>query len=95
MKPLVRLWAVCAIGVALLFALRGAWAPALACFLLSPAPAWVLAQGSADQRRMSVTWLAGVAIVVALAVALFVAIVSMGGLPPVHEWRGALAGAAR
>jgi len=91
MKPLVRLWAVCAIGVALLFALRGAWAPALACFLLSPAPAWVLAQGSADQRRMSATWLAGVA----LAVALFVAIVSMGGLPPVHEWRGALAGAAR
>ena len=95
MKPLVRLWAVCAIGVALLFALRGAWAPALACFLLSPAPAWVLAQGSADHRRVSATWLAGVAIVVALAVALFVAIVSMGGLPPVHEWRGTPAGVSR
>ena len=90
MKPLVRLWAVCAIGVALLFALRGAWAPALACFLLSPAPAWVLAQGSADPRRASATWLAGTAIVVAL----FVAIVSMGGLPPVHEWRGAPSRAA-
>jgi hypothetical protein len=55
----------------------------------------VLAQGSADARHASATWLAGLAIVVALAVALFVAIVSMGGLPPVHEWRGALAGAAR
>ena len=95
MKPLVRLWAVCAIGVALLFALRGAWVPALACFLLSPAPAWVLAQGSAEQRRMSTAWLTAVAIGAALVVALFVAIVSTGGLPPVHEWRGALAGAAR
>ena len=95
MHPLVRLWALCATGVALLLALRGAWVPALACFLLSPAPAWVLAQGSADHRRASARWLAGIAIVIAIALALFVAIVSMGGLPPVHEWRGALAGAAR
>jgi hypothetical protein len=95
MHPLIRLWALCATCVALLLALRGAWAPALACFLLSPAPAWVLAQGSADRRHVSATWLLGLALVVALAVALFVAIVSMGGLPPVHEWRGALAGAAR
>jgi hypothetical protein len=95
MHPLVRLWALCATCVALLLALRGAWALALACFLLSPAPAWVLAQGSADARHVSATWLAGIAIVVVLAAALFVAIVSMGGLPPVHEWRGALAGAAR
>lgn len=95
MHPLVRLWALCATAVALLLALRGAWAPALACFLLSPAPAWVLAQGSADHRRMSATWLAGVAIAVALAVALFVAIVSLGGLPPVHEWRGTPAGVSR
>ena len=95
MHPLVRLWALSATCVALLLALRGAWALALACFLLSPAPAWVLTQGSADSRHVSATWIAGIAIVIAIALALFVAIVSMGGLPPVHEWRGALAGAAR
>jgi len=95
MNPLVRLWAACAACVALLFALRGAWAPALACFLLSPAPAWVLAQGRSEQRRASVAWLAAVAIASALVAALFVAIVSMGGLPPVHEWRAVLAGTAR
>jgi len=95
MHPLVRLWALCATCVALLLALRGAWAPAVACFLLSPAPAWMLAQGSADHRRVSTRWLMGVAIVVALVAALFVAIVSMGGLPPVHEWRGGPAGTAR
>ena len=94
MNPLVRLWAASAACIALALLLRGAWAPALACFLLSPAPAWVLAQGSADPRRASATWLAGTAIVVAIVVALFVAIVAMGGLPPVHEWRGAPSRAA-
>ena len=82
MHPLLRLWALCATVVAV----------ALACFLLSPAPAWVLAPESPDRPRASRAWLRGVAIAVAAVVALYVAVVALGGLPPVHEWRGAVAG---
>lgn len=92
MHPLLRLWAFCAAVVAVALALRGAFVPALACFLLSPAPAWVLAPESPDRPRASRAWLRGVAIAFAAVAALYVAVVALGGLPPVHEWRGAVAG---
>ena len=92
MNPVMRTWAIVATGVALLLALRGAWPLALACFLLSPAPAWAFAGANQRPANATATWLRTVAIAVAIVVALYVAVLAAGGLPPMHEWRTAMFG---
>ena len=92
MNPVMRTWAIVATVVALLLALRGAWPLALACFLLSPAPAWAFGGAPDAASRATSTWLRTVAIVVAIVVALYVAVLAAGGLPPMHEWRAAMSG---
>jgi hypothetical protein len=92
MTPLMRTWAIVATGVALLLALRGAWPLALACFLLSPAPAWAFAHAPGGATNAPAAWLRTVAIALAIVVALYVAALAAGGLPPMHEWRAALFG---
>jgi len=91
MGPVLRIWAIFATALALLFALRGAWPLALAAFFLSPAPAWAFAHGQGEQTHATAAWLRALAAGVAIVVALYAVVVLMGGLPPVHEWRGALA----
>ena len=91
MSPLFRIWALTASCVALLLALRGAWPLALACFLLSPAPALVFVRGAPEQRVASLSWLRAVVAGLAVLAMLFAALVWMGGIPPVHEWRPAAA----
>ena len=91
MSPVTRIWAITAACVAALLALRGLWPLALAVFLVSPAPAWAFARGL-DQAHASASWLRAVAIAAALVVLLYVGLVAMGGVPPVHEWRAALSG---
>jgi hypothetical protein len=91
MSPVTRIWAITAACVAALLALRGLWPLALTVFLLSPAPAWAFARGF-DQAHASASWLRLVAIAAAIVVLLYVGVVAMGGVPPVHEWRGALSG---
>jgi hypothetical protein len=81
--------------IALLLLLRGAFALAVACFLLSPAPVLLFSHGSTDRRRLSSSWLVAVGVGVVALVILFVVVVYFGGVPPVHEWRGALSGASR
>jgi hypothetical protein len=91
MGPVLRFWAIFATALALLFALRGAWPLALAAFFLSPAPAWAFAHGRGEQAHASATWLRAIAGGVAIVALLYaVVVVALGGLPPVHEWRGAL-----
>ena len=92
MTPLMRTWAIVASCIALLLALRGAWPLALACFLLSPAPAWAYSHGRQGANDASSRWLRGAAIAVAILVALYVAALAAGGVPPMHEWRTALFG---
>ena len=92
MNPVMRTWAIVATVVALLLALRGAWSLALACFLLSPAPAWAFAGAGQGPANATSTWLRTVAIAVAIVVALYVAGLAAGGLPPMHEWRTAMFG---
>lgn len=91
MGPLTRIWAVSAACLAALCLLRGLWPLAAAIFLLSPAPAWAFARGF-DQAHASASWLRAVAIAAAIVVLAYVGIVAMGGIPPMHEWRGALFG---
>jgi len=91
MGPVYRFWAIFAAALAVILALRGAWPLALAAFFLSPAPAWAFAQGRGEQAQATAAWLRAIAAGVAIVVALYVAVVAFGGLPPVHEWRGALA----
>jgi len=95
MHPLLRIWAISAACVALLLAVRGAFALAVACFLFSPAPVLLFSHGHPEQQRLSSSWLvlAGIG-VVALVIA-FAVVVYFGGVPPVHEWRGVLSGAGR
>lgn len=95
MGPVMRFWAIFATVAALLLALRGAWPLALACFFLSPAPAWAFARGPSERARAASSWLAAIATVVAVVVALYVIVLLTGGIPPVHEWRGALSATAR
>ena len=88
---MLRFWAIFATARAELFALRGAWPLALAAFFLSPAPAWAFAHGRGEQAHAGAAWLRAVAAGVAIVVVLYAVVVASGGLPPVHEWRGALA----
>ena len=90
MSPVMRIWAIFAACAALLFALRGAWPVALACFFLSPAPAWVFARAPAERASAASSWLRAIASAAAIAAALYLIVVAAGGIPPVHEWRGAL-----
>jgi hypothetical protein len=89
MPPLLRAWAFIAIAFALLLALRGALAAALAVLLLSPAPllAWRSTDGAATRP---LAWLAIVFGTMLLLIAALLAIVAAGGLPQVHEWRALL-----
>jgi uncharacterized BrkB/YihY/UPF0761 family membrane protein len=95
MHPLLRVWAISAALIAVLLLLRGAFALAVACFLFSPAPVLLFSHGNSDQRHLSSYWLRAVGIGVVALVILFVVVVYFGGVPPVHEWRGALSGASR
>ena len=92
MSPLIRIWAVVAIVLAALFALRGAWAAALAVLLASPAPALAFDRGTPNSTRASLTWLAGVALAAAALLALLLVVVASGGVPQVHEWRSLMRG---
>ena len=92
MNPVMRTWAIVASCVALLLALRGAWPLAVACFLLSPAPAWAFAHARGDAGAAGSRWLRAVAIAVGVLVVLYVAALAAGGLPPMHEWRTAMFG---
>jgi hypothetical protein len=47
--------------------------------------------GKASRTHATAAWLRALAAGVAIVVALYAVVVLMGGLPPVHEWRGALA----
>jgi hypothetical protein len=87
-----RIWAVSAMALAVLFALRGAWLAALAVFLLSPAPALAFGRSGAGPLRMSLTSLGVVVAAMAVLLVLIIAIVASGGLPQVHEWRALLRG---
>jgi hypothetical protein len=86
MGPLFRLWSVTALCVALLLIVRGAFAAALVCFLFSPAPVLLFSRGSSDERRLSLSWLGALVIIVLVLCALFVLIVHLGGIPQVHQW---------
>ena len=92
MNPLLRLWGISAVCIALLLLLRGAFAPALACFLFSPAPILLFAHGGYDQRRLSLSWLGALVVVAAALCALFAWVVYLGGIPQVHEWSAAIRG---
>ena len=92
MSPLFRIWAAVAIVLAALFALRGAWAAALAVLLASPAPALAFDRGALDTARLSMTWLGAVALAAVALLALLLVVVASGGVPQVHEWRALLRG---
>jgi len=92
MSPLLRLWAWTAAIVAALLALRGAWLPALALFVLSPAPVLLFARDDARPQRLSLSWLGAVVIALVAIVGLLILVVALGGVPPVHEWRARLRG---
>ena len=95
MNPLLRLWGISALCIALLLLLRGAFVPALACFLFSPAPVLLFAHGGPDQRRLSLSWLGVLAVVVAALCALFALVVYLGGIPQVHQWSTAIRGVSK
>lgn len=95
MHPVLRLWGITALCVALLLLVRGAFALAIACFLLSPAPALLFVHGGVDQRRLSLSWLGWVAAVMLGCAILFTAVIYLGGIPQLHEWPSALRGSAR
>ena len=92
MHPLLRLWAYAAAGIALLLLVRGAWAAAIACLVLSPAPALLLSSGPVDGARWSRAWLGSVAVAILVIAALVLAAAATEGLPEVHELRAALRG---
>ncbi len=95
MNPLLRVWAITAVGIALLLLLRGAWQVAIACFLFSPAPVLLFTRGGSDQKRVSISWLGALVLGVGALVILVTAVAYFGGVPPVHEWRAAMRGAGR
>ena len=95
MSPVMRIWSAFAACAALLFALRGAWPLALACFFLSPAPAWAIARGPGERGQAASSWLRAIAAVLVLVAILYVVVLAAGGIPPVHEWRNALSSSAR
>jgi hypothetical protein len=95
MSPLLRLWGISALCIAVLLLLRGAFPLALACFLFSPAPVLLFARGGADQRALSLSWLGVLVVVVAALSALFALVVYLGGIPPVHEWSAAIRGGGK
>jgi hypothetical protein len=89
-SPLLRIWGIGALAIALLALLRGAFALALALFLFSPAPVLLFAHGAADPRRLSLSWLVVLVALVAALCMLFLLIVYAGGIPPMHEWSAVL-----
>jgi hypothetical protein len=89
LPPLWRVWGYTAAFVAVLLLLRGAWAAALAVFLLSPAPVMMFAPRGLDGRRLSLSWFGGLALALVVLAVVFALVVASGGLPPVHEWRPA------
>jgi hypothetical protein len=95
MSPLLRLWGISALCIAVLLLLRGAFALALACFLFSPAPVLLFARGGSNQRALSLSWLGVLVVVLAALCALFVLAVYLGGIPPVHEWSTAIRGGGK
>jgi uncharacterized BrkB/YihY/UPF0761 family membrane protein len=95
MSPLLRLWGISALCIALLLLLRGAFALALACFLFSPAPVLLFARGGPDNTALSRSWLRGTVLVVAVLCALFVVVVYLGGIPQVHEWPATIRGGGK
>ena len=95
MSPILRLWSIAALCITLLLMFRGAFALALACFLFSPAPVLLFSHGGSDQRRLSLSWLGVLVVVVAALSILFALVVYLGGIPPVHEWSGTLRRGAR
>jgi hypothetical protein len=95
MNPLLRVWGVTAACIALILMLRGAFALALALFLFSPAPVLLFSQGAPDQRGLSLNWLGMLAILIAGLCAVFVLVVYLGGIPPVHEWSAILRGGVK
>lgn len=95
MSPLLRLWGISALFIALLLLLRGALPLALAFFLFSPAPVLLFAHGGSDQRRLSMSWLGVLVVVVAVLGALFALVVYLGGIPPVHEWSAVIRGGGK
>lgn len=92
MSPLLRLWGISALCIALLLLLRGAFALALACFLFSPAPVLLFARGRPDNRVLSLSWLRALLVVVAALCVLFALVVYFGGIPQVHEWPATIRG---
>jgi hypothetical protein len=95
MSPHMRIWGITALCIALLFLLRGTFALALAVFLLSPAPVLLFSHGATDQRRLSLSWLRTLLVVMAAVCAAFVLIVYLGGIPQVHEWSAILRGSGK
>ena len=87
MNPVLRTWAIFATLLAVVLALRGAWPLALACFLLSPAPAWTFAPRGAAREHAASSWLRAVALGVGAIAVLYALAIAMGGIPPMHEWR--------
>lgn len=84
--PLLRVWGIVAAIVAMLLLLRGAWLPAIALFVLSPAPVMLLSRAGPDRGRIALSWL-GTLVMVFIAIAIvFAILVGVGGIPPVHEW---------
>ena len=95
MSPLLRIWAITALLIALLLMVRGAFALALALFLFSPAPILLFSHGVSDQRRLSLSWIGVLVVLLAGLCALFALVVYLGGIPQVHEWSAVLRGGAK
>ena len=95
MNPLLRLWGITAACIALLLLLRGAFALAAACFLLSPAPVLMFSHGLSNQGRLSLSWMGALVLVFAIVATVFAVVVHLGGIPQVHEWSAALRGGGR
>ena len=95
MSPLLRLWSVAALCIALLLAVRGAFAAAVGCFLLSPAPVLLFSHDGSDQRRLSLSWLGTLAVIAIALAGLFALIIHLGGIPQVHQWSSLIRGSGR
>ena len=95
MSPFLRIWGITAICIGALLMLRGAFAFALACFLISPAPVLLFAHGGSDRRSLSLSWLGVVVSIVAGLCILFAVVVYLGGIPPVHEWSATMRSGAK
>jgi hypothetical protein len=67
----------------------------LTCFLFSPAPVLLFSHGSFDQRRLALSWLGLLVVLIAALAAAFAIVVYLGGIPPVHEWSTSLRGGAK